>query len=325
MPSRTSIPFAVPLLVIAAIAGLAGCAGPRRPLRIGVNAWPPCELWYVAEKMGYFGRTPVEIVRFSVWSDNMSSLYRGNLDLTHATYYNALYYSDKGEPARIILSTDAVPGGDGLVVRSSLEGVKALRGKRVAVEVNTDEHFLLLKALESFGLTEKDLTIVSTTSEQAARMFIEGQVEACFTYEPFLGEAAAEGGGTVVWTTEKLPGRMIDVLVATEEAITGRRNDLQAVLSAWYKAQEYVRSNPAQAFALMAEQEGMSPRDFAAFYRRFTLFSARDNLEIFRSPAFRAVLSEMADCLLSHGAVQEEVKFDEVFTPEIVERVARSK
>jgi len=322
MSSRTIVRLVVAILLIVTFSG---CAGKRAPFRIGVNGWPPCEIWYVAEKKGYFGKTPVEIVRFSIWSDNMISLYKGNLDLTHATYLNALYYADKGEKAKIILSSDTILGGDGLVLKNSLEGAKALHGKRVAVEVNTDEHFLLRKALESFGLTEKDITIVSTSSEEAKKMFIEGAVDACFTYEPFLGEAAAKGGGRIVWTTKDLPGYMIDVLVVTEKAIKNRRTDLYAVLSAWYKAQEYIRSNPAEAFALMAEKEGMSPEDFATFYNSFTLFTAKENVEIFGSPTFRTVLSEMNEFLLSHRAIRERVDIDEVFTAEIVKKVEQAK
>jgi len=314
-----------PIIVALLIVTFASCTGKQAPLRIGVNDWPPCEIWYVAEKNGYFGKTPVELIRFSVWSDNMASLYQGKLDVTHATYLNALYYADKGEKARIILSSDTILGGDGLVLKNSLESGKALRGKKIAVEVNTDEHFLMRKALESFGLTESDITIVSATSEEAARMFIEGAVEACATYEPFLSDAAANGEGRIIWTTKDLPGYMIDVLVATEEAIEERQTDLQAVLSAWYRAQEYIRSNPEESFAIMAEKEGVTPEDFAAFYNSFTLYSAEENVEIFASSGFRAALSEMKEFLLSHRSIQAPLDIDEVFTAEIVRKAARAK
>lgn len=320
MPSKIVARLVFGLLLTIA---LCACTGGRAPFTIGVNGWPPCEIWYVAEKLGYFGKVPVRIVRFSIWSDNMASLYKGNLDLTHATYLNALYYADKGEKAKIILSSDTILGGDGLVLRKSLENAQALRGKKVAVEVNTDEHFLLRKALESFGMSEDDISIVSTSSEQASEMFIEGAVDACFTYDPFL--SAAAGTGRIVWTTRDLPGYMTDVLVATEKAIENRRGDLCAVLAAWYKAQEYIRLNPAEAFALMAEKEGLPPEEFAAFYDSFLYFSARESLEIFRAPAFRTILTEMNEFLLSHRAIRAPVDIDRVFSADIVKRVAKAK
>ncbi len=152
-------------------------------------------------------------------------------------------------------------------------------------------------------------------------MFARGAVDACFTYEPFLGEAAAHGG-SIIWSTRDLPGYMIDVLVATERAIASRRGDLETVVSAWYRAQQYIEEHPEESFALMGAREGMSAKEFGAFYRSFTLFSARQNREIFASAGFRSVLSEMRDFLLSHRAIGSGFAVDEVFTDRIANAAA---
>jgi NitT/TauT family transport system substrate-binding protein len=150
-------------------------------------------------------------------------------------------------------------------------------------------------------------------------------VDACFTYDPFLRDAAATGAGRIVWTTRNLPGYMTDVLVATEKAIENRPGDLYTVLSAWYKAQDYIRSNRAEAFELMAEKEGLTAEQFATFYNSFLWFSAQENVEIFRAPAFRTILSEMNEFLLSHRAIRASLDIDQVFTADIVRKVARAK
>jgi ABC-type nitrate/sulfonate/bicarbonate transport system substrate-binding protein len=59
MSSRTIVRLVVGVLLTVT---LSGCAGRKAPFTIGVNGWPPCEIWYVAEKQGYFGKTPVKIV-----------------------------------------------------------------------------------------------------------------------------------------------------------------------------------------------------------------------------------------------------------------------
>ena len=162
---RHRMPCLMVTAVIAVVA-LTGCSQHRQPIRIGVSSWPPCEIWYVAEAEGFFGNLPVQVTRFSVWTDAMSALYRGSLDLANASYFSAMYYADKGEEARVILTSDTVVGTDGFVVREDMPYPEGLVGARVAVEVNTDEHFLLSKALESVGLDEKNITMISTTSER---------------------------------------------------------------------------------------------------------------------------------------------------------------
>lgn len=298
---------------------LSQCDGPKPPIRIGVNAWPPCEIWYIAEKMGYFGDTPVQIVRFSAWADNMQSLYVGKTDLTHATYFNALYYSQKGEKGSIVLVSDTLEGGDGLAVKRAIENGADLRQKRIAVEIGTDEHFLLFKALQQFGLTISDVVLVPSTSSEAKDRFIAGDVDACFTYEPFLSEAAAKGDGKIIKTTLDFPGYMIDVLVGRSEAIKQREKDYRNVIAAWYKAQAYIKQNPEAAFALIAPNENMDEKSFAGFYNSFTFFSLEENRSLLDSPAFTAKLQEIAEFIQSNELEKGNIDFNGVYTKKIVD------
>jgi NitT/TauT family transport system substrate-binding protein len=307
------------LLILIAI--ISSCSVSKPPIRIGVNSWPPCEIWYIAEKMGYFGHTPVEIIRFTSWTDNMSSLYSGLTDITHSTYFNAIYFSDKGEEAQIILTSDTILGADGLVIKNYLDKGENLRNKKIAVEVDTDEHFFLKKALEKYGLREADVTIIATTSIEAKDKFISGVVDACFTYEPFLSEAATEGDGKVIFSTKDLKGYMIDTLVAKRSTIKKRKRDLISILSAWYKAQEYIKNNAQEAFIIMGKKEGMSPKEFGDFYGSFTFLSPQDNLEIFSSGSFKDKLREMNDFLYLHKAIYEKVNIEEIYNPTIIRRV----
>lgn len=295
----------MPAFLAAAALG-ASCSHPRSPIRIGVNDWPPCELWYVAEKQGFFGDLPVQIVRFSSWTDNMKSLPLGDVDVTHSTYFNALYYRDKGKGGKIILKSDTIVGGDGLVIGPDVPEPKELRGKTISVETGTDEHFLLYKALERYGLDEEDVSLVSLTSVEAAERFAEGKADACFTYEPYLSDAAKRGNGKVVFTTKDIPDTMIDVLVASDELLSKHPRDAARLVDAYYRAQRWVAENPREAVALMAKKEGMRAEDFAPFFASFTFFTREQNAETFRSAALRDTLSDMKRFLFARGLVKED-------------------
>ena len=174
----------------------------------------------------------------------MDSLYKGNVNLTHSTYFNSVYYHDKGVEGKIILSSDTIAGSDGFVIKKEKLDKKDLSGISIAVEINTDEHFLLKKALDSMGMNEEDVVIRSATSAEASELFRNNTVDACFTYEPFLSQAAESGGGEIVWTTMDLPGYMIDVLVADGKTIRNREKDLEDIISAWYRAQKIYQRKP---------------------------------------------------------------------------------
>lgn len=304
---------------------MTSCGGPKEPIRIGVNDWPPCEIWYEAQEQGFFGDTEVELIRYSTWIDNMSNFFKGNSDISHATYFNALYFYGKGEPGKIILTSDTVLGSDGLVVRSGIDLPHGLRGKRIAVEVHTDEQFLLSKALESLGLDEDDVRIVPATSKGAMELFIRGDVEGCATYNPYLEEAAREGDGTVVWTTADAPGYMEDVLVAGDGVLKHRKKDLEVILAAWFKARDYIRTHPEESYTMMGENEGMGPEIFGPFFESFTFYSPRENLEIFRSPGFTRRMEEMAGYLLDHGMTETTIPVGDVYTIDILEALEKQR
>jgi len=298
------LPFSV---ILACSMLLSSCPGSKAPVRIGVNAWPPCELWYIAESQGFFGDMDVDIIRFSTWTDNMKSLPLGDIDLTQSTYFNALYYRDKGQGGKIILKSDTIIGGDGLVIGLNVKDGPDLKGRSIAVETATDEHFLLYKALEHFGLEEADVTLVSMTSVEAAAAFVAGTVDACFTYEPFLSDSAARGNGRIIYTTEAIPDTMIDVLVASDSFLASRPRDARRLVDAYFRAQEWTAAHPAEAFALMGAKEGMEAADFEAFYASFTFFSRTQNVDNFSSTAFSDILTGMGEFLMQHDLIKKEI------------------
>lgn len=308
------------LLILGAIL-TTQCDTPKKTIRIGVNAWPPCEIWYIAEKMGYFGDTKVELVRFSAWTDNMQSLYTGKTDITHATYFNALYYLQKGEPGKIILTSDTIIGGDGLAVKTSIQTGAELKNKKIAVEVATDEHFLLFKTLKSYGLAPSDVTIIPTTSKEAMEKFIKGEVDACYTYEPFLSQAAQQGNGKILSTTKDFPGYMIDVLVGRTAVMEKRRKEYQDIITAWYRSQQYIKEHPDEAFKLMSELEPMEPKGFKGFFESFKFYSLEENQAIMKSEGFDQVLSEISDFIYEFKLSTKKVETHTVYTDEIIKNL----
>ncbi|MCF7928663.1 MAG: ABC transporter substrate-binding protein [Spirochaetales bacterium] len=308
------------LAVLASLV-LGSCADDSVPIRIGVNDWPPCEVWYVAEEQGFFDDVEVEFVRYSVWRDNMSNFYKGKTDISHATYFNALYYHGKGEQAKITLTADTVLGSDGLVVRKGFRIPENLPGSRIAVEVNTDEHFLLNKMLQEHEVEEEELQIVPATSKGAMELFVAGEVDGCFTYDPYLSQAAEQGEGTIVWTTADAPGYMEDVLVVRSTSLRERERDIYTVFEAWYEALAYIREYPEYACPLMAENEGLSEDEFTPFFESFHFYSIEENAQIFASRGFIERLEEMKIFIEDHGSSIEDIDLEDVYTEQVVRRL----
>ncbi len=266
---------------------LVGCE-PNESIKIGVNTWPPCEVWYIAEAQGYFEGLDVEIIRFSSWSDNMASLYKGNTDVTHSTYFNSVYYADKGIDGVILAPIDYIEGADGLVVKEDIEDI---RGITIGVEVGTDEHFLLSKYLSINDISLEEIQLQSIPSYTSYNDFINNDVQALFTYEPFLSKSAKEGNGKIVFTTTELPNYMIDVLVVAKD--NNSAETYQKLMTAWYKSLEYIKTNPEESYEIMAMNEDMSPEEFGLFFESFIFYEKNEALELLESKNVLDKLNEI--------------------------------
>lgn len=299
---------------------LSGCKPYKEPIRISINNWPSCELWYIAQEQGYFEDTQVEIIRFSTWSDAIASLYIGKTDLTLSTYLKTMQNHNKGENSKIILTSSLIEEVEGLVVKNYINDLKDLKGKKIAVEVGTDEHFLLYKALEKIGLSNKEINIISTTSKKAMDLFVTGEVDACFTYEPFMSQAAKKGEGRIAVTTGDIGGYN-DAIVARNKTLEERPEDYKVLINAWYKAQEYVKNNPDKAYKLMASKENMSAKEFQVFYDQFHFFTPKENKTMFSDGILEADINELNEFFLKNNLLQNPVDARDIYSGEIISSI----
>ena len=300
---------------------LPSCFREKKPIRIAVNSWPSCELWYIAKDQGYFEDLPVEIVRFTNWTDSIASLYLGKTDLTHSTYFNSVYYAGRGEKSKIILITETIFGNQGMVAKSEINEIDDLKGRRIAVETNTDEHFLLCDFLRENGISEKDIDIVPASSlKNASELFIEGKVDAAVTCEPFISDAVNKGNGKILIQSNK---NMVstDVILAREKSLKARPEDYAKIVKAWYKAQDYVKNNPENAYNLMASKEKMAADEFRNLFEKFIFFSIEENIEELSSDKVNIKLKDLKKFMLENKLTDVNLDTSTLYDSSVIEIV----
>lgn len=311
------------VVLMIAVLSLAGCKKEPTTIRIGVNDWPPCEVWYIAKEQDLFKDVKVEIVRFSTWTDNMNALYLGNIDITHSTYFNNILFSNKGEWGQMIAPIDTIEGGDGLVIASHVDGITDLIGRKIAVEVSTDEHYLLYQALEMNGVDISDVEIVSASSAKTTELFLSGEVDGIFTYEPYLSMATEGDVGSIVFTTKDLSGHMVDVLVGRKELMDQDIEPFVRVLQGYYDARAYIELSGD--YQIMAQNEAMSEEAFEAFYGGFTLYDAKQALETLTSDTYKEIHDQMTTFVLDNKLVKEVRSYEEIVRTDVLLEVVNGE
>ncbi|EKQ53435.1 MULTISPECIES: ABC transporter substrate-binding protein [unclassified Clostridium] len=283
------------ILSVLSLSILAGCGGSKttnetasnatatssnKKIKIGVSEYPGWMPWYIAQGEDFFKKNgvDVELVWFPVYSDSIQAFNSGNLDMLAVALSDTIAPYLKGTDFKIVLSNDNSAGADALVAKPEYSNIKDLKGKTVATEFGTIEHFFLLKALEKEGMKESDINLVNMSVDDAGAALISGSVDAAALWEPATGLAKARGN-KVLYSSEETPGLIPNLLIAKGDMIKNNPDQVEAVVNSYFDSLNFYSKNPDKSLAYMAKQCGISSEEMAGSMSGSKLFSINDNIE----------------------------------------------
>jgi NitT/TauT family transport system substrate-binding protein len=256
-----------PLALTAIAAGMASGAQ-AGTLSIGHTTWVGYGTLYLAQDLGYFkdkGLT-VELPTIEEASMYMAAQASGKLSGSASTLDEILKYRPQF-CFKAVAALDESYGGDGVVVSNGINSLQDLKGKAVAVNEGSVSQFWLAYLLKNAGMKMSDLTIQNMTADDAATAFIAGRVPAAVTWEPHLSAVRNKQQGKVLVDSSTTPGVIVDVVALNCNVIEKQPEDVKALVAGLYKAVQYTKDHPKEAYAIMAKGVGgylADPTELAA-------------------------------------------------------------
>ena len=154
---------------------------------MGFSAWTGWIPWQVAEDEKLFdaNNVKVDLKWFDGYLESISALTAEQLDANTQTLNDTISSVAAGADQVIVLVNDNSTGNDKIIAREGINSVADLKGKKVAAEEGTVDHFLLLLGMEKAGMSQKDIQFVPLETGAAAAAFVGGQVDAVGVFAPF--------------------------------------------------------------------------------------------------------------------------------------------
>jgi NitT/TauT family transport system substrate-binding protein len=293
---------------------------------LAFSAWPGWFPWQVAQEQGLFtaNGVDVELKYFDNYLDSLTALATGNVSANSQTLNDTLISISAPGAAKqtIVLVNDNSTGNDQIIAREGIASVAALKGKTVAVEQGTVDHFLLLLALQKAGLKFDDVTVKGLPTADAAAAFKAGQVDAVGAFAPFTTTALERAGSRTIATSKEFPGAIPDHLVFSADFVAQHPTEVQAVVKTWFDTLAWITANKDKAIAIMAEKAGVSVDDYTSYDAGTSIFSKDQNLSAFASGSTPANLdymaAQIADFLVTTGLAPAKPSLDGLFEPKFV-------
>jgi len=296
-------------------------------ITIGFSAWPGWFPLQVAQEKGLFTKNgvTVELKYFDSYTDSLNALSTGAIDANTQTLNDTLASVSGGAKETIVLVNDNSTGNDKIIARDGIASVADLKGKKVAVEQGTVDHYLLLLALDQAKLGPKDIEVVNLPTDQAAAAFAGGQVDAVGAFAPFTTTALGRQGSRAVSTSAEFPGAIPDHIVFKQSMVKDHGKEVQAVVSTWFDTLKWIKDNRDAATEIMAKRAGVSVEDYKSYDAGTTIFTRQQNLDAFTPGTTPAHLNFQADKIVdfitSTGLATDKPSLDGLFDDRFVKAV----
>ena len=253
-------------------------------VRIGYSAWPGWFPWAVTEAKGLFGNAGVNATMqwFDGYLDSINALNAGQLDCNSQTLNDTISSIAGGADLQVVLQNDYSTGNDQIIAAEGINTVADLKGKKVAAEEGTVDHYLLLKVLKDAGLKGSDITFVPLETGAAAAAFAAGKVDAAGVYAPFTTQALKRPGSKAITTSKDHPGAISDLLVCRTDFVKQNPEAIQKVVDAWFATLKLMKTDPAATLPILVERSGVSEAEFKAYDAGTTIQTLAENRQNFK-------------------------------------------
>ena len=236
-------------------------------LKLAYSDWPGYTIMEIAKQKGWFKDAGVDVeLDWFDYGPSLDAFSAGKVDGVMCVPTDALALGATGVKSKAIVITDYSDGNDRVIGTPGINSVKDLKGKSVAVEVGLCDHLLLLKALEANGLTQSDITLVNTPTNNIPQVLASGKVAAGCAWYPISGQALKQvPGSKPVFTSHDAPGLIYDVIVVSPTSLAQHKEDWIKVAAIFYKCVDYLMDPKTHddGVKIMAAKVGAKPEDYS--------------------------------------------------------------
>jgi NitT/TauT family transport system substrate-binding protein len=251
-------------LLVAALALGGACRDPLAPshLVVPVAPWVGYAYLPLAEELGLADAAGAHLrfVPYDDPQDIVQAWLAGRLALASLTSVEVVDICGR-RPDRcpiVVLVLDDSQGADALVLHSSIQDLRDLRGRRVGVAASSLGPYMVSQALASVGMDIADVRLVPMEPAAMASALHNNRIDAAVTSPAFRDLVLRLGIGRVAFDSRALPGQIRDLLVVDPRLLASNPEPLARLLLAWHWAHRWARRQPDAAITALASLQKVS-------------------------------------------------------------------
>jgi NitT/TauT family transport system substrate-binding protein len=242
--------------------------------------WPGMYWIEIADKKGWFEEAGLNLELANDANVNFASSEKaiadGEINTGLVPLFDLMNFRAANKNLVAIILADVSNGADQIVSRKEIENIQNLKGRKVGVPEESFLEFMLEKALEKNRLTNDDIIIINVQAENINELE-KGTVDAMLTWEPFASKLKEKINGKTIFDSSDIPGLIPDTIVFNKEFIENNPKEVQAFVNVWHKTTKFMKTNPEEAFQIIAEIYDVPVSEVQAFTQGVKILDLNDN------------------------------------------------
>ena len=252
----------------------------------------------------------IDVVQLNDYVESINQYSVGQFDGCTMTNMDALTIpAAGGVDSTALIVGDYSNGNDGLLIKGEGKTLADIKGMQVNLVELSVSHYFLARALESAGMSERDVTVVNTSDADIIAAYTTPSVQAAATWNPMLAEIVAQPGSTQVFDSSKIPGEILDMMVVNTQTLKDNPDFGKALVGAWFEILELMQSGTPEATEALTEMAKASGTDLAGYQAQLAttklFYTPKQTLDFVTSPALPETMTKVANFSFEHGILGE--------------------
>ena len=318
MPSVLDDGGASPVVFTTSRPGETVPASEQRSYTLAASIYAGWMPWYFADETGVLAkwaeREGIEIDVVSMdYVTSIEAFVTGRADACLITNMDVLGLPvAAGIDTTVLVIGDYSNGNDKILTRG-IDSVVGLRGEEVSLVELSVSDYLLSRALEQSGLSERDVRLVNTgDSKIGAEFLADKQRRAVVTWNPIASRLASEPGIRSIYDSAQIPGEILDLCVVKTETLQRDPRLGRALVGAWYEVLALMRDPDARGQAALAKMAELADCSVAEFQSQlettFMFWDPAAAVNYARSPALRKNMQPVRQFCFAKKLLGEDVR-----------------
>jgi len=313
---RSFVRFLILLVVLSVSSGLlAGNAMAKDKFRVAWSIYVGWMPWDYADQSGIVKKwadkygIDIELIQINDYVESITQYAAGAFDGCVMTNMDALTIPAAGGVDSTALIVGDFSNGNDAVILKGKDKLEDIKGQKVNLVELSVSHYLLARALDGIGLSERDVTVVNTSDADMVSAYGSGRLTAVVTWNPLVSEILAMPDTHKVFDSSQIPGEIIDLMVVNTNTLAANPALGKALTGAWYETMSIMSKDDEAGRAARTAMGKASGTDLAGYDAQLAstkmFYTPQEAVAFAKGDKLPATMKSVADFSFDHGLLGE--------------------